>query len=87
MARGLIDHATARRWSVAVWGPSDDDFMMADMALGFWEQNGAEVTRDSLIEYAVKGEYTWALRDFLDSRGWMDDDWAERLVSLEGVSP
>ncbi|MCP3870585.1 MAG: hypothetical protein GY703_21340 [Gammaproteobacteria bacterium] len=49
---GLIDHATARRWSVAVWGPSDDDFMMADIALGFWEQNVSFrqgcVTADSL---------------------------------------
>jgi len=51
----MINQNTANRWGISVWGPSDDDFMAADMALGFWEQNAVVVNRDSLVEYAVKG--------------------------------
>jgi len=82
---GLIDQNAASRWALSVWGPTDDDLMGADMALGFWEQNGADVTRESLIEYAIKKDIVWALEFFLDRRGWLDDDWEERLPGLEEV--
>lgn len=71
---GLIDKNIANRWAISVLGPSDDDFMVADTASGFWEQNAAVVTRDSLIEYAVKNEIIWALHDLLERRGWLDDE-------------
>ncbi len=84
---GLIDRITAHRWARPVWGPSDDDFMGADMALGMFEECGADGTPDALVEYAVQNGYVWALEYFLDRRGWLDDDWQERLEVLTRAHP
>lgn len=53
----------------------------ADMGLGMYQQNFAG-SRADLVSYAVNQGYSWALRDFLVTRGFLDDDWEQRLTAI-----
>ena len=61
--------------------PEDDDFFMADIYPGMYAQTAE--SREQLLAYAIFNGLAWALRRFLERRGWIDDDWERRLDGLE----
>ena len=72
---------TARETKLECCIDETDRFMLADMTLGMIAQSVD--SREQFLEYAQREGYTWALSDFLDRHGWLDDDWEERLALIE----
>jgi len=65
--------------------PQDDDFldtMSADMTLGIAAQDHCQ-SREELVDYAREVELIPYLRFFVERRGWLDDDWNQRLAQTE----
>ena len=63
--------------------PEDEmvDFIKADMVLGLACQDHCH-TREALSDYALREQLVPYLKPFLERRGWIDDDWDERLQVL-----
>ena len=57
------------------------DFIAADMALGLTCQDICQ-SRDELADFALIKGLAPYLEPFLKRRGWLDDDWRERLEAL-----
>ena len=57
-------------------------FMSADMQLGAYAQMFSH-SKDDFIEFALKHGFGWALHGFLERRGWLDEDWENRLDELD----
>ena len=57
------------------------DFIVADMSLGMACQDICR-SRDELTAFALRKDLAPYLEPFLKRRGWLDDDWRERLEAL-----
>lgn len=60
------------------------DFIAADMALGLACQDNCQ-SRGDLVDFALTKGLAPYLPLFLQRRGWLDDDWQQRLEALSTI--